>query len=293
MKKLLLCRVVDIIIAEVEKYCGMRRYFLYLITLLFFSGCSQSRLVETFITDDDRVLRQMLEEADKDTLVVFDCDEVLITPDDTLFSPVNEDNYKKTIQYLNKKVGFSKADDILISIRKRHKFRLLNDELPNIIKNMQNRGVSVVVLTAHWTGEFHNIKSVEDLRKNELNQFDFDFKKSWNDVGKIVFYELPTKLPKYNITKYPIFENGIIFACNIDKGAMLQKFLNHVSRTFDKVIFVDDKMKNIRSIKKFCEMNNIRGKCIQYKKAKLFNKNKADHQEIERELDKIINSYSF
>ena len=271
----------------------MRRFFLYLVTLLFFSGCSQSRLVETFVTDDDRVLRQILEEADRDTLVVFDCDEVLITPTDTLFSPVNEDSYKKTIQYLNEKVGFSKADDILISIRKRHKFRLLNNELPNIIKNMQNRGAAVLVLTAHWTGEFHDIKSVEDLRKNELNQFDFDFKKSWNGVDKIVFYELPTKLPKYNLTKFPIFENGVIFACNIDKGMMLQKFLNHVSRTFDKIIFVDDRMKNILSIKKFCERNNIKGKCIQYKKAELFNKNKADPQEIERELYKIINSHGF
>ena len=267
-----------------------RRFFLFLSLVL--NSCSPSGVVETFVTDDDRVLHQILNKADKDTLVVFDCDEVLITPTDTLFSPANESSYKKTIQYLNKKVGFAKADDILIDMRKQYKFRLLNNELPNIIKKMQDQGVAVLVLTSHWTGEFRNIKYVENLRKKELNQFDFDFKKSWNNVNKIVFYELPAKLPKYNITRYPIFEDGIIFACNIDKGTVLQKFLNHVSRTFNKIIFVDDKMRNIRSIKKFCETNNVSGKCIQYKKAELFNKNQADPQELERELDKIINSYS-
>ncbi len=261
--------------------------------LLFFGGCSQTELVETIVTDNDGVLHRILEKADKNTLVIFDCDEVLITPTDTLFSPVNEDNYKKAIQYLNKKVGFSRADDILIDIRKRYKFRLLNNGLPKIVKKMQTRGVSILVLTSHWTGEFHNIKSVEDLRKNELNQFDFDFKKSWNNVDKIVFYELPTKLPRYNVTRYPIFENGIIFACNLDKGDVLQKFLNRISRKFDKIIFVDDKMKNIRSIERFCKKNNIEGKCIQYKKAELFNKNKANLQELERELNKIIDSHGF
>ena len=179
------------------------------------NSCSPSGVVETFVTDDDRVLHQILNKADKDTLVVFDCDEVLITPTDTLFSPANESSYKKTIQYLNKKVGFAKADDILIDMRKQYKFRLLNNELPNIIKKMQDQGVAVLVLTSHWTGEFHNIKYVENLRKKALNQFDFDFKKSWNNVNKIVFYELPAKLPKYNITRYPIFEDGIILKLSL------------------------------------------------------------------------------
>ena len=266
------------------------RFFLFLSLVL--NGCSQSGLVETFVTDDDKVLHQILDKADKNTLVIFDCDEVLITPTDTLFYPANEANYKKTIQYLNKKVGFAKVDDILIYMRKRNKFRLLNNELPNIIKKMQDQGAAVLVLTSHWTGEFHDIKFVENLRKNELNQFDFDFKKSWNGIGKMIFYELPAKLPRYNVTRYPVFENGIIFACNLDKGTVLQKFLNRISRKFDKLIFVDDKMKNTRSIEQFCKTNNVSGKCVQYKKAELFNKNQADSQVLERELDKIINSYS-
>lgn len=267
------------------------RIFSCLIALLFVMSCTRNESIEIVVTDNDRVLHQILEEADKNTLVVFDCDEVLITPTDTPFSPANKSNYKKTIQYLNEKVRFSKADDILLDIRKQYKFRLVNNELPNIIKKMQDQGVAILVLTSHWTGEFHDIKSVEDLRKSELNQFDFDFKKSWNSVDRIVFYELPARLPRYNVIRYPIFENGIIFACNLDKGTVLQKFLYRISRTFDKIIFVDDKMRNIRSIKKFCEMNNVSGKCVQYKKAELFNKNQADSQELERELDKIIRSY--
>jgi hypothetical protein len=265
------------------------RFFLFL--LLFLNSCSSNEVVETFVTDDDRVLHQILDKADEDTLVVFDCDEVLITPTDTLFSPANKSDYKKTIRYLNEKVGFSKADDILIDIRKRYKFRLVNDGLPQIIKKMQDRGVAVLVLTSHWTGKFHDIKSVENLRKNELNQFDFDFKKSWKGIGKMTFYELPAKLPKYNVTRYPVFENGIIFACNLDKGKVLQKFLERIPQKFSKIIFVDDKRKNIRSIEKFCETNNVSGKCVQYKKAELFKKNEVNSQELKKELDKIINSY--
>ncbi|MBO6055975.1 MAG: DUF2608 domain-containing protein [Alphaproteobacteria bacterium] len=269
------------------------RKFLCLAALLLAIGCSSNGPVETLVTYDDKVLQQILEKADKDTLVIFDCDKVLIVPTDMLFSPANKSNYKKAIRYLNKKVGFSKADDILLDLRKRYKFRLVNDELPNIIRNMQAQGVTVLVLTSHWAGEFHGIKAVENLRKNELAPFDFDFKKSWNGVDKITFYELPAKLPKYNVTRYPVFENGIIFACDLDKGTVLQKFLERIPQKFSKIIFVDDKMKNVRSIGKFCETNNISGKCVQYKKAKLFQKNEAKFQDLERELDKIINSHGF
>lgn len=71
------------------------RKFLCLVALLLAVGCSRNWPVETFVTDDDKVLQQILEKADKNTLVIFDCDEVLITPTDTLFSPANKSNYKK------------------------------------------------------------------------------------------------------------------------------------------------------------------------------------------------------
>lgn len=45
-----------------------RRFFLFL--SLFLNSCSSNEVVEIFVTDDDRVLHQILDEADKDTPVV-------------------------------------------------------------------------------------------------------------------------------------------------------------------------------------------------------------------------------
>lgn len=266
--------------------------FSRLLMSLFVVGCATDGFTETIITDDDEILHQILDKTDKNTLVVFDCDEVLITPTDTLFSPANKNNYKRTIEYLTQKVGPSKADDILIDLRKQYKFVLVDEKLPRIIKNLQKNGTKVLVLTAHWTGKFHDIEQVEDLRKNELAPFDFDFKKSWNDVDKIVFHELPATLPTHNLIRYPIFEDGIIFSCNLKKGVVLQEFLNHIPQKFDKIIFVDDKIKNIKSVEKFCNDNGIQGYCIQYKKADIPNKDTADPQKLEQQLKSIVSAYN-
>ena len=265
--------------------------FFCLLMSLFVVGCSTDGFTEIIITNDDKILHQILNKADENTLVVFDCDEVLITPTDTLFSPANESNYKKTIKYLTQKMNPSEADDVLIDLRKQYKFVLVDEKLPDIIKNLQKNGTKVLVLTAHWTGKFHGIEQVEDLRKNELASFDFDFKKSWNDIDKIVFHELPATLPVHNLIRYPIFEDGIIFSCNLEKGVVLQKFFNRIPQKFDKIIFVDDKMKNIKSIEKFCKTNGVRGYCVQYKKAEAYNKDAANPRELEQQLDTVISVY--
>ena len=52
-------------------------------------GCSTTVEPEYEIvsTADDKVLETVLQSADKNTLVVFDCDEVLITTTDVTLSP--------------------------------------------------------------------------------------------------------------------------------------------------------------------------------------------------------------
>lgn len=266
------------------------RYIFCFLTSLLFSSCSNleisDKIANTVIANDDKTLHKVLNTADQNTLVIFDCHEVLITSTDSLFAPANKKAYKEMVKHLTKKLGPAKTDNILVQLRKQCRFTLVDKDLPNIIKNLQAKNIKVLVLTANWIGKFKNIEFVKSLRKKELQPFDFDFKKSWNTTDKIVFYDLPISLPETTI--YPIFEDGIISSCHLDKGIVLQHFLERIPQKFNRIIFVDDKAKNIRSIETFAKTNKIPTYCVHYKKVKQNNDNIIESSKLENQMKAIL-----
>ena len=251
----------------------MRKIIQYLVILVLgvLTACSFTEKSEIISTNNDEYVENILKEADPNTLVIFDSDFVLIAPKDALYYPNNSEICKKIISYLRNKIGKEAAEDLFIEMRKQYPIKLVNKNFPNIIQNLQAKGVRVLLLTAMLTGKVRNIERIEDLRKSEMESFSFDFKKSWKDCPNFTFEEFPTTIEDWGITCYPKFEDGMIFTCEVEKGVILKHFLKRSQLKFSKIIkiiFIDDGVKNVRSVFDACQELKIPCTCIEYTKVK-------------------------
>ncbi|MBT4594860.1 DUF2608 domain-containing protein [bacterium] len=174
-----------------------------------------------------------LASADEKTLVVFDVDETLIK---------RPRIYMETKKYVETK----KNKDI----------KLIEDCIPQMISNLQSRGVKVIALTKFDTGHNPLIKSIfgyescEEMRYEQLKAVGINFAKPMKKL-----------LPEYinfdeaNILGQnpPVFYKGIM--CNgsfPDKGDVLEILLEKLAQTTNfypsKVIFFDDQQRNVTSV---------------------------------------------
>ncbi len=253
----------------------MRKIVQYLMFSLLgvLTTCSFTEKSEIISIDDDNYIENILNEADQNTLVIFDCDLVLIMPKDVLFlsSTENAQVFRKIKKYLIDKIGVEAKNELLDESRKQWPMKLVNKNFPNIIQNLQAKGVRVLLLTAMLTGKVRNIEWIEDLRKSEMESFSFNFKKSWKDCPNFTFEEFPTTIEDWGITCYPKFEDGMIFTCEVEKGVILKHFLKRSQLKFSKIIkiiFIDDGVKNVRSVFDACQELKIPCTCIEYTKVK-------------------------
>ncbi|HRW58961.1 MAG TPA: DUF2608 domain-containing protein, partial [Chlamydiales bacterium] len=65
---------------------------------------------------------------------------------------------------------------------------------------------------------------------------------------------------------HPLFYKGMIFTCCSNKGKSLEQFLLYAKIHPSKIIFIDDKLKNLVDIEKLCEKEDIPFLGIQYLK---------------------------
>jgi len=189
-----------------------------------------------------------LEKADADTLVIFDVDDVLITAKDQILQPPHHkfaESLEKTIENRHSE---EEAQKLWSIIWKGRFDEPVNPQLVSLIKDAQLKGIKVMALTNAWTGSFGIIPSLEEWRIQELEGFGYSFKNSWNDTKPKVFINLKPKDPK----RFPVFKSGIVFTCNLPKGEVLKAFLLYVGFSPKKIIFVDDKRKNLNSVEAFC-----------------------------------------
>lgn len=165
--------------------------------------------------------------ADNKTLLVLDCDEVLISYDRLFY-------YK---YYILEDAGFlgqfPKAD---LNPKSLTDILGINPGWNTILENLSHRGTKIIVLTATRRVDrvFINYK-LYILRKC----IDFNFDALIPDIYS------PRKM---------IFQDGIIFAYKQSKGKVLVNFMktyykNDSHMEFDKIIFVDDRFFNITSVR--------------------------------------------
>jgi FMN phosphatase YigB (HAD superfamily) len=188
-----------------------------------------------------------IQHADSETLVIFDVDDVLITAKDQILQPA----HKKFLERLNKdlesRLSEEEAQILWSIIWLARSDEPVDPKMVSLIKEAQSRGLKVMALTNAWTGPFGNIPSLEDWRIDELQGFGYTFKDLWSTLKLKTFKNLKSKDPK----RFPVFQEGVLFTCNLQKGEALKTFLQYTGFSPKKIIFIDDKQKHLKSVEAF------------------------------------------
>jgi hypothetical protein len=225
--------------------------------------CHNTCFAEITQTNEIKVIEENLASIDPDALVIFDVDDVLIMPKDQILQSA----HREYINQLNTSLfAEEKESELLWSIIFAQRSSIpVDTKMINMINTLQSKGIKVLALTHAMTGKFGNISSMKDWRNDELISHGYDFQKSWKGMQDNTFNRLekPTNHLASEVSSPPMFFKGIIFT-EIDKGEALEAFLNHYKLKFKKIIFIDDKKKNLESVEKITTKLNIPFVGIEY-----------------------------
>jgi hypothetical protein len=204
-------------------------------------------------TDKIEDVEKEFTKADNQTLVIFDYDDVLLEPADLVLLTVNEDVSEKIAADLVKGLNIGKDQMITaLSILTRDmKTRLVHEKWPLLIDALQSKGIKTLLLTTCGAGRQGVVDAVENIRRNHLLRAGIDFKKSRMNLPRTEFPDIPRKHYAHCNTHFCAFVDGMLFADGGDKGEVLKAFLSKFPQyKFKKIIFVDDKLKHLKSVEK-------------------------------------------
>lgn len=121
---------------------------------------------------------------------------------------------------------------------------LIESETPVWIKEMQEKRMKLIALTAAMSGQVGGV-AIEDRRRSELNRVGIDFSSSFPNLSEITFSHLNPDV----LGRYPLFKEGILLANHKnDKGSVLIAFLKECSWQPDHVIVVDDRIEHLYAV---------------------------------------------
>ncbi|MDR1391474.1 MAG: DUF2608 domain-containing protein [Holosporales bacterium] len=239
---------------KLGKWCGVT-------TLILMLQLFQQLACGSIITTDSiEIIKSELNSADENTLVIFDCDDVLIHKTDVVFKPENKRFLKKCIaKMLSTNPGLvSRMGELKGIIFKTLSQIVVDKNLLEIINNIQSKGIKTLVITAMKNEKLGETDSIE-IRKEELKRFGFDFSKSWNYLEKSFLGEAQ---------KSPYYEAGVVCSKPGSKGNALKLFMQYSKFIPNKVICVDDRIENLINIREFLNPASIKLAGIEYTAAK-------------------------
>lgn len=212
-------------------------------------------------TNDFKVIEKYVNKADKDTLVMFDVDDVLMMPTDEF--AVNDPIRKELTQKLRERYSKEELTYLYSCVFERRTVQLVNPNMQSLIKSLEQRKIPTIALTGWWTGKWGKIDKMENLRFVGLKQVDISFTNTSPFKEDMVFPELQNK------SGFPMLKSGVILTALADKGLVLKAALEKSNLHFKKVVFIDDDIKYIESVEKVCLDMNIDFQGIHYGAARI------------------------
>lgn len=210
--------------------------------------------IKIITTNNYKVLETRLKTADRDTLVIFDIDEVLLQPTDQLLKIYNTDNMAMLFKKIKDRLSVKQSWELESIILLEAKYEPVNEKINALIQDMQTKNVKVLALTQLMTGEFGRIKSLVDWRIEGLRSLGYDLNKSWEGLREKTFNQLPSiRYPESS----PVFKDGVVFTCDHSKSKVLKLFLDYANYAPKRIIFIDDMEKHINDMKTFAPNHNI------------------------------------
>lgn len=271
--------------------------FLFFISI-FFTSCLFCKSDIQEIDSFNKVVEE-LNKSDEKILVVFDMDSTLIAATESLFHFHDIEYFDKSnqdfIKQLHnnfKELAKTKKDPafsikIISEIFSKTDFIPVENEIINVIKNLQNKNVKFITLTASNTGQFYKIENMQKWRFDNLNQINLDFSKSF-DLQEAEFDNFPNLFGFFP----PAFYKGILCSAGNPKGKILKAFLDKVNWQPNKVIFFDDTYKECKSVADEMHKLGIPVQCYWYRFV-FKNKIKLNQEIMKYQIDHIAKHGEF
>lgn len=168
-------------------------------------------------------------------LVVFDLDETLITLD-------HGEHWIGEICTQKKVANFTVIEDFYVWYAMQDDYRLLEPHTADMIAHLQQQGNIVIALTARSTERLIHYSS------KQLLKLGIDFSRSGICTKDFVVD---------GVAHPALYYQGIISSGKNNKGALLIDLLERFNIHPTKIIFVDDKLKNVEAVRDHAHVKNI------------------------------------
>lgn len=167
------------------------------------------------------------------TIILLDLDNTVVQPRDTYVASDQWVEYhikQKMKEGLSAREAWLLIKDLYVYLQKHISLTLVEEITVEIIKELQARGITVIAITAR-------LSEVSDYTIMQLRNLDINFSQLWHE-------EICDGDLRY------CYKDGIIFCDGNDKGKVFEHICQRINKYFKKIIAVDDKEKNLHSIKK-------------------------------------------
>ena len=212
---------------------------------------------------DAAVIENETKNADKNSLVIFDCDNVLTTVKVGTFDARNEYFLKN---YLHEKsVSVDKFYDKIRLVLINENTYIVNQRMVDLVANLSKRNIRHMVATSYSVRPLKDVSDPIQWRIDNLHEMGYFFEKSWSDQKEDI------TLNDFGTDHNPVFRGGILFCDIFSKGDCLRSFFEYIGWTPKKIIFIDDILRNLSGVGEFCEENKIEYVGIEYLESQRIN----------------------
>ncbi|MDR1334919.1 MAG: DUF2608 domain-containing protein [Holosporaceae bacterium] len=234
-------------------------------------------------------IERVIAEADSETLLIFDCDGVIWESAARAFQGDEKRVTKAFMKKYLATLSVAAEEKILRYLWEKVPKQLLEEKMPALIAVAQSRGIKTLMLTGAGVGRI-GTTSRETRTIQHLLHHGISFGNSWN-LGKMTFDHLLSF--HRGAVSAATFSSGILFSITQDKGVVLRAFLEKIpSYKFKKIIFIDDKMKHLKSVETVADEIGAEFVGIEYTIAKKKKRTPADLTKIKRELVNFLKTAS-
>lgn len=231
----------------------MRRFFVLISLCLSILQHSYADSYKTISYIND--MSEAVKNADQDTLVVFDVDNVISAPRDLIGRPKARAIRGAIFEEYEQKYGRERVERIHALYMMKGNGGLVEPAVKEIIIELQQRKIPTVALTAKGTEKFGAIEDPIEWRISRLRRKGINF--SFENLNKRILWGDEAG-----------YESGIIFSGKQPKGQALQYFLEKIAHYQPKhIIFVDDNPDYLNSVSKMCSNLGIKFTGFHYKAA--------------------------
>ncbi len=222
----------------------------FALLILFFSYTLQGIIIESSKIE---IIKENI--IDKQTLVAFDIDNTIMEPENEMGS---DQWFDAMVQYEKIKNPGINTDTIVkrkvlplyYEEQRKAKVKLVEPEIVNLIKSLQEKGIPTIGLTLRGI-------SILGLTRMQLLSLCIDFTNN-NLTDSHIVLDSKSQEPA-------VFYKGILYTNgNVGKYEVLKAFLQHINFWPKKIIVIDDKLKYLIDLQRMCDELNIEFIGIRY-----------------------------